>query len=308
MNPFRGILLKITAVALFVVMSSLIKATADAVPPGEAVFFRAAFSIPVIVLWLWATGRLAEGLRVSNRLGHLARGVAGTVSVGLRFAGLGLLPLPEVTAISFAAPLFTVVFAALFLGERVRLFRYATVAAGLCGVLVILAPRLSFLSGAPLGQGAALGAVLVLVAAVFAASAQVFIRRLVRTETTTAIVFWFAVTASLLSLLTLPFGWRVPGAADAAMLVMAGVTGGLAQVALTTSYRHADTSLIASFDYVSILFATAIGYAVFDEVPSGTTMAGAAIVVAAGVVIILRERQLGLRRRLGQEASAPGRT
>lgn len=305
MNPLRGIILKLCSVAVFMTMASLIKAASDAVPPGEAVFFRSAFAIPVILIWLIATRGLKSGLATRNPLGHFWRGLMGTVAMGFGFAGLGLLPLPEVTAIGYAAPLLTVVFAAMFLGENVRLFRIFTVAIGMAGVLIILSPRLTALSAGELGATEALGAIVVLVGAVFAALAQVFVRRLVAEEKVSAIVFYFSVNSALLSLISLPFGWTMPDPASAAMLIGAGLFGGLGQVLLTSSYRHADASVIAPFEYASMLLALGVGYVVFDEVPTRIVLGGAALVVLAGILIIWRERQLGLERDRQRRAMTP---
>ena len=140
--------------------------------------------------------------------------------MGLGFAGLGLLPLPEVTAIGYAAPILVVVFAAMFLGETVRLFRLSMVALGMGGVLVVLSPRLG-VDPAAADASQALGALLVLMGAVFAALAQVFVRKLVQTENTAAIVFYFSLTATVLSLFTLPWGWAWPTGPQAVMLVHA---------------------------------------------------------------------------------------
>ncbi|MFT7058309.1 MAG: drug/metabolite transporter (DMT)-like permease [Pseudorhodobacter sp.] len=297
----RGILLKICSVVLFIVMAALIKSTSDHIPPGQAVFFRTTLAMPVILVWLMLRKELRTGLRVKSPMGHVWRGLVGTTAMGLGFAGLGYLPLPEVTAISYAAPILVVIFAAMFLGEQVRLFRISAVVLGLIGVLIVLSPRLTVTSGS--GQEAeAFGAMLVLGAAVFAALAQVFIRKLVMQESTAAIVFYFFVTASILSLITLPFGWVIPTSTEFGLMILVGVIGGFGQIFLTSSYREADASVIAPFEYVSILFALAIGYWVFDEVPSVTMLAGAGLVVTAGVLIIWRERQLGLERTKQRKA------
>ncbi|SPH17291.1 Riboflavin transporter [Defluviimonas aquaemixtae] len=304
-NPLRGILLKLGSVAVFMTMASLIKASSDAVPPGQAVFFRSAFAIPVILVWLLATRGLRSGLATENFLGHFWRGLVGTVAMGFGFAGLGLLPLPEVTAIGYAAPLLVVVFAAMFLGETVRVFRIFSVALGFAGVLIILSPRLTAVSGGEIDTAEALGAVVVLVGAVFAALAQVFVRRLVQVERVSAIVFYFSVNSALLSLISLPFGWVVPDPVTALMLVAAGLFGGLGQVLLTSSYRFADASVIAPFDYASMLLALAIGYLIFGEVPTWGVVGGAAIVVFAGILIIWREGRLGLARDRQRKAMTP---
>lgn len=304
-RPLAGIALKLVSVALFMAMASLVKASSDAVPPGEAMFFRSLLAIPVILVWIAARGELRTGLRTANPLGHAWRGLAGGTAMICGFTGLGLLPLPEVTALGYAAPLLVVVFAAMFLGEPVRAFRLATVAVGLSGVLVVLSPRLTAFSNGAMDHAALLGVVVVLMGAVFAALAQVFIRRLTATERTSAIVFWFSVTSAILSLATLPFGWVVPDRATLVMLVAAGLLGGAGQIFLTSSYRFADASVVAPFDYASMLLAIVIGYAVFGEVPTATTLTGATIIVAAGVAIILRERRLGLERGAGRKVMTP---
>lgn len=305
MNPLKGIALKLIAVMLFIVMSSLIKAVSDTVPPGQAVFFRSAFAIPVILTWLWWRGDLATGLRVVSPMRHFWRGFVGTMAMGLIFASLGLLPLPEVTALGYTAPLLVVVFAAMFLDEKVGVFRIGAVALGFAGVLIVLAPRVTTLSGETVQTAQALGAVLVLLGATCAALTQIYIRKMVQSEQTSAIVFYFSVTSTVLSLLTLPFGWVMPDPTQTAFLVLAGLLGGTAQIFMTSSFRFADASVIAPFDYASMLFALAIGYLVFDETPTLTMLGGATLVVCAGIAIILRERHLGIQRKRARSVKSP---
>lgn len=305
MQPIKGITLKLCAVVLFIAMASLIKASADHVPPGEAVFFRSFFAIPVILGWLWWRGDLATGLNATSRISHFWRGFVGTVSMGLSFAALGLLPLPEVTALGYAAPLLTVVFAAMFLNEQVGLYRISAVALGLVGVLIVLSPRLTAFTGQTIETAMALGAFMVLAGAMCAALAQIYIRKMVATEQTSAIVFYFSLTSTVLALLTVPFGWVVPTPWVAVCLVLAGLLGGTAQIFLTSAYRFADASVVAPFDYASMIFALAIGYLVFDEVPTLTMLGGAALVILAGILIIWREGSLGLKRGVSKALKTP---
>lgn len=302
MSPLGGIALKLISVFLFTIMASLIKATADLVPPGEAVFFRSFFAVPVILIWLTWRGDLQTGLRPKNLMGHVWRGVIGVTAMGFGFASLGLLPLPEVTALGYAAPLITVLLAAVLLGERLRAFRLSAVALGLVGVGVVLWPRLSL---DEMDQLAALGVAFVLISAAMRALAQIHIRRLVATEETAAIVFYFSLTATLFSLTTIPFGWSWPGWAAIGMLVSAGLIGGVAQIFLTSAYRFAEAAVLAPFDYASILFAILLGYVFFDEVPTNMVLIGSAIVMAAGVLIVWRERQLGLQRGKARPTLTP---
>ncbi|HVH01456.1 MAG TPA: DMT family transporter [Amaricoccus sp.] len=304
MNPLRGIGLKVLSVLVFVAMATCIKASAPHVPPGERVFFRSVFAIPVILGWLAWSGGLRGGLDTLNPLGHVWRGLLGTAAMALGFTALGLLPLPEATALGYAAPLLVVIFAAMFLGEQVRGFRLSAVAVGLVGVTIVLWPRLS-VDPAGASSAEAVGAMAALLGAVFAALAQVFVRRLVATEATPAIVFYFSLTATLISLVTLPFGWAVPPGGTALLLVAAGLFGGVGQVLLTESYRHAEASTIAPFEYVSMLFALLLGYLVFAEVPTAAMLAGAALIVAAGLFILWREHRLGIRRAAARKAMTP---
>jgi len=238
-------------------------------------------------------------------MAHFWRGLIGTCAMGFGFSALGFLPLPDVTAIGYATPLLVVIFAAMFLGEDVRAFRLGAVALGLTGVLIILAPKLTLLESGAVMQGEAIGAILVLIAAVFASLAAIHVRQMVKVEQTSAIVFYFSATASLLGLATLPFGWVVPTAFEAALLIMAGLLGGLGQIFLTSAYRHADASVVAPFDYSSMLFAVLIGYFIFDEVPTLRTLLGGAIVILAGVLIIWREHALGLKREKSRQGMTP---
>jgi drug/metabolite transporter (DMT)-like permease len=131
------------------------------------------------------------------------------------------------------------------------------------------------------------------------------VRKLVREERTATIVIYFSLTSTLLSLVTLPFGWAVPEAREAVLLVAAGLFGGAGQILLTASYRHAETAVIASFEYVSMLLALGAGYVVFDEVPSGAMLAGAGLIVAAGLVIVYREHRLGIERARARKVMTP---
>jgi drug/metabolite transporter (DMT)-like permease len=303
-KPGLAISLKLTAVFLFMVMAALVKSASDHVPPGQAVFFRSFFAVPIIMIWLWHQGQLRDGLVPSNFMGHVWRGVFGTTAMGLTFAGLGLLPLPEVTAIGYATPIFTVLFAAIFLGERIRIFRLSAVALGLVGVMIVISPRLS-LGAEAVTTAATVGALMVLVASVLRALVQIHLRRLVQTDTTAAIVFYFSMTASTLGLLTLPMGWITglealewtqPALWVFAILILSGLIGGVAQIMVTASYRFGGASMLAPFDYASMIFASAIGYVAFGEVPTVHIVLGASLVIAGGVLIIWRERQLGLQR------------
>lgn len=304
-DALHGILMKVASVVLFTIMALIIKVTATEVPAGEAVFFRSLFGLPPVIVWLIWRGDFPSGIRTSNPIGHFWRGLAGVSAMTLSFSALGLLPYPDVVAIGYAAPVFVTVLAAMFLGERLRVFRMSAVAAGLVGVMIILYPKMSLLNEGGATTLQALGAMMALTGALSAAIAQVFIRQLVKVERSEAIVFWFQVTAATLALVTIPMGWSLPAARTAGLLILAGLLGGVGQVLLTESYRHAEMAVIASFEYVSMILALLAGYFLFGEAPTSAMLGGAALIVAAGLFIVYRERRLGLERGRARKVMTP---
>jgi drug/metabolite transporter (DMT)-like permease len=304
-RPVRGIALKLTAVLLFTIMSALVKFGREVVPAGEAVFYRSLFAIPPILIWAAWHRRLADAVRVTSRRAHLIRGLVGVMAMSCGFAALGLLPLPEVIAINFAAPVIATALAALLLRERVGMIRWTAVAVGLAGVLLMLWPRLSLLAGGGPRDAQALGAVLALVGAALAALAAVQIRQMTRTETTLSIVFWFGVTCTVASLVTLPFGWAFPTGTTLVALIAAGLLGGTAQLLMTEAYRQADASTIAPMSYSSMIYGLGIGYFVFAEVPGFWVLIGASILIAAGILITWREHRLGIESARARALKSP---
>ncbi|MER8698303.1 MULTISPECIES: DMT family transporter [unclassified Mesorhizobium] len=304
-STLTGILLKIVSVAVFVGMSSCIKA-AGTVPAGQIVFFRSFFAIFPIIAFLALQGKLGTAFSTKRPLNHIARGVVGVCAMGLGFFALTRLPLPEAITLNYAQPLLVVVFSSIFLGEAIRIYRWSAVAVGLVGVLIISWPELTLLSsGAALGDQEVLGVIAALIAAAISAIAMLLVRNLVQSERTATIVLWFSVTASVMALLSLPFGWQALTPAQAGLLIAAGFCGGLGQILMTSAYRHAEASVVAPFEYTSMILGVVVGYLVFGDIATINMLVGGMIVVAAGIFIIWRERQLGLERTRTRKAVAP---
>lgn len=302
-NPLLGIGLKVASVCAFMAMATSIK-LAGQLPPGQIVFFRSFFAIVPIAVYLLFTRQFVDALRTDRPLSHVIRGIVGVCAMGLGFYGLTRLPLPDAIAISYARPMITVVLGALILGEVVRRYRWGAVIVGLVGVMIISWPNLQLLRGG--GDSAqALGAVATFVSACLAGLAFVLVRRLIDTEKTTTIVLYFSITASLLGLLSIPFGWSALTLAQATALIIAGFCGGLGQILLTQSYRFAETSTIAPFEYTSMILSIVIGIILFAEFPTIYTLIGSAIVVASGIFIIYREHRLGLARGKARPVTPP---
>jgi drug/metabolite transporter (DMT)-like permease len=301
MNIFRAILLKLSSTLLFAFMSALIRWLGEVVPLGQVVFFRAAFAIVPVLLIYTLRRELWAAVRTTRIAGHLGRGSMGAASMFFNFGALARLPLADCTAISFASPLITVALAAVWLKERVRIYRWSAVVVGLVGVVVMLLPRLSLGSFAGMSAAATIGALCAAGGAFTNSGSVIQTRRLTDTETTSSIVFYFSFFCALAGLASLPFGWYMPSLLELAGLVMIGVIGGVSHLLLTESYRYAPASLVAPFDYTAMLWAVLLGHWLFAELPDRSIVGGAAIVVGAGLFVIWRERQLGLQRAKAAE-------
>ena len=188
MNPARGIALKLISVVVFMAMTSLIKATANDVPPGEAIFFRSLFALPIVIVMLAWTGHLNDGLTIVNRSGHLIRGVVGATAMALVFFALRHIPLPEVVAIFFATPIFVTLLAAVLLGERLRIYRIGAIILGLAGVLIIMSPRI-LAAEQSTSDLKTIAALAVFAGAFFAALAHVYVRKLMATDSAASVSF-----------------------------------------------------------------------------------------------------------------------
>jgi drug/metabolite transporter (DMT)-like permease len=290
-NAIKAISLKIASALIFAVMSVLVRYLGAAYPVGQVVFFRSAFAIvPVVVIYAWRR-ELEAAVRMGRPFGHAGRGLTAIGGMFCNFSALARLPIVDATAISFAAPLITVAMAALWLKERVRIYRWSAVIIGFAGVLVMLLPHLD-ISGSAAAAGAAIGAFFGLAGAFFNAGSIIQTRHLTKSETTSSIVFYFSLICALAGLVTWPLGWNTPSGTELAALIGIGLCGGLGHIVLTESYRWAPASLVAPFEYTSMLWALLLGYVAFGELPTALGFLGAAIIAGAGLFVIWRERQL----------------
>ncbi|MEA2386030.1 MAG: hypothetical protein QOJ22_204, partial [Thermoleophilaceae bacterium] len=296
-TPFFAITLKVVSALTFTLMSAGVKTVSADYPTGELVFFRSAFALVPLLAWLAWQGDLINAVRTSNIAGHLLRGLIGTCGMFASFVALSYLPLPDAVAIGYAAPLITVVLAAVVLKETVRAYRWTAVVIGFAGVLIMLTPHLNASALARgLSAGPAVGVVFALFAAFCAAGATIQVRRLTQSEKTGAIVLYFSLMTTVLGLATVVLGWRLPGPGDLTLLVLTGILGGVGQILLTQSYRYADTSLLAPFEYTTMIWALLTGWFIFGELPQTAVLSGGLIVSLAGLFVIWREHRLELIR------------
>ena len=305
MNLFKAIGFKLISALLFAAMSALVRQLGDVAPVGQMVFFRSAFAIlPVVVIYA-LRGELMSAVRTGRPFGQLGRGLLSVGGMFTNFSALTRLPLADATAISFASPLITVALAAVILKERVRIYRWSAVLVGFAGVIVMLIPHFDVGHYAVAGTAAVatVGSVLALISAFCNAGTVIQTRRLTQSETTSSIVFYFSLVCAIAGALTLPFAWHSPTGSELVKLIMLGILGGIAHIFLTESYRHAAASVVAPFDYTSMLWALLLGYWLFGELPDVLVYLGGAIVAGAGLFVIWRERTLGVERP--REAEGP---
>lgn len=301
-QPLIGIALKILSTFVFTAMATLIKQASARYPVGELVFFRSFFALVPVAVWVVWRGQFPSAL-YTQRLGrHFIRSLTGAATMFLGFSALALLPIADATAIGYAAPLITVVLAVVFLGERVRIYRWSAVGVGLIGVFVILSDYVAP-SGGPERSG--IGALIAFTGAFLGAVTSTQVRAMVRYEGAGTIVIYFSAFTALIAVFTLPLGWVAPGLLDAVMLVGAGILGGLGQVLMTQSFRYGDASLIAPFEYTSMIWSLIASLLVFSTWPSGTMLFGTAIVISAGLFVIYREQRLGIERTRSKQAQTP---
>lgn len=285
----RGPLWMVAAGMLFAAMTLLVKILAGQLNSFEIAFFRAAFGLASILPFAIVAGR---GAFLTRRpFTHLARGLVGAVAMSATFYSIAHLPLIEAAALSFTKPLFVVLLAAAFLGERVRVRRLAATAMGFFGVLIMLRPQRWFA-----GEGIELAALAALGGAALVAVVVIFVKKLIQTERPVTVLFYFGLISTLGALLPALPEWVWPSWSQLLWLLAMGALGASAQSLVIRAYMVADATVVSPFDYTRLVFAAIFGFLFFGEVPGTWSLAGAAIIIVATLYIAHRETQLGRRR------------
>jgi len=208
------------------------------------------------------------------------------VSMFFLFTAVTMIPLADVTAITYTSPMFLTVLATVFLGERIHRYRWTALILGFVGVLIMIGPHLSFATADSLGSLSALGA------ALFSAIAMTSLRAMSGGEHAITITFYFSLTFMICAGLTAIQGWPMPTPMQSLLIVLAGLFGVFGQLLMTYSYRYAEASTIAPLEYTSMIMAVSLGYLFFSEVPTLSVWIGAPIVIGAGSIVLWREHFL----------------
>lgn len=291
-RPTMGILLRILSGALFTGMLVCIKAVSDEVPVGQSVFYRSLFALLPIVVFLLLRREFPCGLATRRPLGHALRSGLGAAAMFASFAAVALLPVAEATLLAQLTPVFMAIGGVLLLGERCSLNRAGGVVLALAGVAVLILPGLNASSSNGQVAGYALGAL----GALLTAGALLTVRRISRTETAASIAFYFILVAALAGLATLPLGWAALNQVEFSLLVLSGLFGGAAHIAMTLALRYAEASRLAPFEYIALVWPVLADWVLFG-IPVSSGFLLALPLMLSGVALAAMEG-----RRLRQRA------
>jgi drug/metabolite transporter (DMT)-like permease len=279
---------------IFSSFMALVRLVGTTMDPIQVSFLRYGFGLLFLTpFFLRVT---AVDLRAMQWKLHLGRGLMHGTGVMLWFYAMSRIPLAEVTAIGFTAPVFATVGAALFLGERIRLPRITAVVVGLMGALIIVRP--GFTDVDP-------GAIAMLIAAPLFAFSDLVAKALTRKESGPAVVAYLSVIVTLVTLGPAISVWEWPTAEEWGLLVVIAGLATIGHLAMVQGFKVGEISAIAPARYVQLLWSALIGFALFSEVPEVWTWVGAAIIVAAAIYIARRE---AAARERGRQTVAPAQS
>jgi len=279
-DTLRGIAFIVSSVSFFALTDAMVKALGPDWHPMQIIFVRTVFAM-VLIAWLVRRDGGVATLRVRSRPLHLLRGVVSVFTMIAFTYAFQTLPLAEVQAIGFGAPLLIVLLAVPMLGETIGWRRITAVVVGFLGVLVIVEP--GSVTDDPRVLAPLLGTCTYAFGIVLA-------RKLSRTDSNAAILMTVNAIALVASAAAMPFVWHLPTSMGEVWMVVAfGIIGTFGQVFQLQAYRMAPAAVISPFQYATILWGLALGWFIWGEWPSWTDLLGAGIVVASGLYVLWRE-------------------
>jgi drug/metabolite transporter (DMT)-like permease len=282
-HPALGIATFVGNLLLMALLSAAVRELVNrGYPLSEVLLFRYVFASSVFWVILFSTAGL--WVLVTRRpLDHAVRGFSGIISLALLYFALTRIPIADATAIAYAAPIFITVLSIFLLGEIIGLRRWVAVILGFVGVLLIARPQTDSWD---------IGVLAALASAFTGAIVAIWLRKLSSSEKSVAIGIYYNGLGSLVCLgWVLLSGWLTPRADDIWMLIGFGLGCGLQQWLLTVSFRYAEASLLAPFEYLAMVFAAIVGFVFWGEIPVLTTWIGAAIIAASGLFIFKRRQK-----------------
>lgn len=291
-RPGLGIGLRVLSGILFTGMAICVKTVSDPVPLGQIVFFRSFFALIPLVIFLAIRHEFPAGLKTRRPFGHLVRSTFGAAAMFTSFASVALLPLGEAVLLAQLTPVLTALAAVVLLSEKLTRWRVIGLALGVCGVLVLVGPDLG---GGEFDTMRLIGIGLGLLTALLTAFALIMVRSLNSTESPGAIAFYFVLAAMIGGLFTVPLGWITPDATTLGLLVLAGLFGGFAHIAMTLSFRYAEASRLAPFEYVALIWPVIADVLIFNLIPTTAFLFASPLLLAGAIVAAREGRQRKVR-------------
>lgn len=279
-----GMSAAVAAFLMFTVMNTFAKMLSVNHSVIEIAFYRNLVACVPFLIMIFVLGR-REILVIRSKPSLVGiRAAIGTASLVTTFYAYSIMPMADTTALLFTASLFIPVLGVIFLKESVGPYRWAAIAIGFIGVLIMSHPS---------GDIHVFGMLVALGAAVLHAILQIIVRYLGRYESTETIAFYFFVVGLILTALPLPFIAVRPTVEEIPLLIGVGLSGAAAQWLLTYAFRNAKAAIVTVFNYSSIVWATLFGWMIWNEWPMPTVIVGAVVVIASNVLMIWRESRLG---------------
>ncbi|MDO5622314.1 MAG: DMT family transporter [Paracoccus sp. (in: a-proteobacteria)] len=272
-----GIMLLLLAIFVFTLMDATAKHLSARYPAPMIVWMRFVVNAALILLVLGP--RLRHHIRSSQPLLQIGRGITQIGSVGLFFSSLTFIGLAEATAIMDINPVLITLGAAVFLGEKIGLRRIIGILVALAGALIIIRP----------GAGVFHPAAILPLIGAFSYAAGAIMTRMVRGDSTATSILWSTSVGTVLSSIAVPFFWTPIAAGDWWAFIAIGLLGSVAQALLIKAFSMAEAGAVAPFGYTGLIWAGLWGWLFFGTIPDGWTLAGAAIIVAAGIYVWARE-------------------
>jgi len=265
----------------FSLMHAQVRYLSSELHPLQIVFFRNFFGFVLFLPLILRSG--LSFLKTERLPMHFLRATLNVMTMAAFFMALSMSPLAKVNALAFTAPLFTAVLSVLILGERFRARRWTAIAFGFIGAMVIIRPGVSVID---------LGSIYTLTSAFIWGMTMIVIRSLGRTESSMTTTGYMVIFLSMLSLGPALYVWQTPQGTAWAILALLAVTGTGAQILLAEALRTAETTAILPFDFMKIVWASALGYIMFAEIPTIYVFIGAFIIFFSGFYVAYRERQI----------------
>jgi len=294
-SHIRGCLWMVAGGLLFVAVTVLVRLLGSDMPAVQAAFIRYLIGVMLLLPVLWRMRSRGFGLRRSSLPLYVLRGLVHGVAVMLWFFAMARIPLSEVTAIGFSTPVFTALGAILIFREQVKARRALAIAAGFVGTLIILRPGFATIEAGSLAQ---------LVAALAFAGSFLLAKRMTQSESAADILVMLSVFCTLALLPGAIYFWREPTLVEVAWLGLVAVFATAGHYTITRAIAEAPLTVTQALSFLQLIWAIAIGYWMFDEVPDNWVIVGASVIVAAVSYLTHREAQAARRRKL-QAATTP---